>query len=334
MKRLAVYTAVFMAVIALSGLGASQSLNTAQNDLGDDVQAYSFAMTGLPSPAYEGEVDAEKEIEVEPDDIESFNISQEKAVETALEELGSEEWNLTSAEKDEGLYSLEFTAGESEAEVEVDGSTGNVVSLEGEVEYEPRDEATVQLKGFIRFEDVGKEVEVESESEDGKVDFTVTIKSENSSNQMRSIREVEEVDPGDQTASLEVVRDGDVVYSDEKQFNIPETEEDSEEEQEQERLQNMTREQLIEEVQELRTEVEQLKERVSDREQEREGPPEDIGNKPEPEPEPEDEAENETGEEDSSESDEENETGQGPQEAPGADNRPGFVNNLLGGLFG
>jgi hypothetical protein len=91
----------------------------------------------------------------------------------------------------------------------------------------------------------------------------------------------------------------------------------------------MTREELIEEVKDLREQVLDLSEsmnRPDEDSNQRQGPPEDVPAQP-----GEDEEENE------SESNESEERGQGPPtDTPGqgSDNRPGFVNNLLNGIFG
>jgi hypothetical protein len=327
------------------------------NGLGDDVRAYKFNMKGLPAPAADQastapgeEVDAEKEIDREPDNDESFNITEEKALEIAREALGSSEWNLTSSQQtDDGLYEFEFTVGESEAEVVVDGSSGKIVELEGEIEYEPeeteRDSATVSLNGFVLFESSGNEIETESEVENGTVDFTVTIESEDESEEAENssenetedlqpdrvrVSETEDVEPGRYTATLEVNQDGETLLTREEDIKIPETgnEDDEDERQDPE---EMSRDELVEEVKSLRERVQELEERlgIENRPSEEEGDSEPVNETTSGD---DAESESETGETGTSD---ETPEGQGPQGASGENsNRPGFVDRMLGGLLG
>lgn len=358
MKTNMQYIAVIMsAFLMLTGTALAQnttnstnsnlpSNNTSENSsqLGDGVISYNFNIQGLPAEASNSddqEVDAEREFEADPDENENFTISEDEAERSALEALGSEEWNLDSSEKSDGLYVFEYQRGESEAEVEIDGSTGEVTSLEGEVEYEPeesRDDPVIRLSGFIEFNTGGYEVDIESEEENSNADFTVRIEEpEESATQAvtrTSVEEDLEAESGRHTVNLEVVRDGETVLQRTKEVTVPESQEDSESSEEDNQRfeqdpENMTREELIEEVKDLREQVLDLSEsmnRPDEDSNQRQGPPEDVPGQP-----GEDEEENE------SESNESEERGQGPPtDTPGqgSDNRPGFVNNLLNGIFG
>lgn len=354
-QHLAVILSVFVlmtgAVVAQNSSDNETEVNSTPEDqesvqskLGDGVRSYNFVTKGLPAQASEeaeevGEVDAEREFEKEPDSDTNFSISESEAQNIALKELGSQEWNLTESENSsDGVYEFSFEAGESEAEVNVDGSSGEVTKLEGEIEYEPeesekRDSAVISLTGFIEFNNGGYELEVESEEEDDTVSYTVTIKdSEGPATQAitrKEISEQVEAEAGTYNVNLNVVRDGETVMEQTRKVEVPDAGSSSEEE-DSERFEqnpeNMTRDELIEEVRDLRERIRELTASESDEEDsERQGPPEEVPANP--------------GQEDegSNESEAENESRQGPpSETPGqgSSNRPGFVNNLLRGLFG
>lgn len=363
-------TVILSAVLLMSGVALAQNssdntteANSTLNDtedieskLGSGVISYNFVTKGLPAQAAEeaeetGEVEAERDFEIEPDSDTNFSISESEAQDIAVKELGSNEWDLTSSDRSsDGVYEFEFSAGESEAEVDVDGSTGKVTRLEGEVEYEPeesekRDSAVVSLTGFIQFEDSGYELEVESEEEDSTVTYTVTIEESEedvSSQQItkRSISEQVDVEEGTYDVDLVVVRDGERVIQQNRKVEVPGTggveEEDSQYE---ESPENMTREELVEEVKDLRERIVELTGDKSDSEdkQGEQGPPEDIPANPgQGEDNEESEEANETEESNETEENETEDSSQGPpSEAPGnSDRRPGFVNNILSGLFG
>ena len=392
-------------LLLTSGVAAQeQALNQTQdNVLGDDVIASNFVMRGLPGSSQE-EVEADRSFEQEEDGDESFNLTEDEAVEIAREELGSSEWNLEDSERSEGLYEFEFVRGESEAEVSVDGSSGRIVEFEAEVEWEPEnEEPSAVLSGFIQFSREGYEVDtdIEVDEENSEASFEVEIEQDEVGAEVinrEEIREFEDAAPGSYTGRLEVVRDDEVVHREEQEFRVPgptenesdeeESEDDDSEESEEseESLENMSREELIEEVRSLREQVQSLQNRIDS------GRPESPGNRPDgidnPEDESEDddseeseeseESENETEDEeneteetesedetetdsdDSEESeeseneteDEENETEETESEnetetdsddseesgpptgAPGnSDQRPGFVNRMLSGIF-
>lgn len=350
-QHLAVILSAFVlmtgAVVAQNSSGNETDINSTLNDtediqnkLGEGIRSYNFVTKGLPSQASEeaeetGSIDAKKEFEREPDSNTNFSLSESEAEEKALEELGSSEWELVESDKSsDGEYEFTFKAGESEAEVSVDGSSGEVTKLEGEIEYEPeekekRDSPVISLTGFIEFNNGGYELEVESEDEENTVTYTVTIKeSEGPATQVitrKDISEQVEAEPGTYNVNLNVVRDGETVMTQTREIEVPETGEDSEDsdsERFEQNPENMTRDELIEEVRDLRERIRELTASESD---ERQGPPEEVPANPGQE------------DEDSNESESENESQQGsPSETPGqgSDNRPGFVNNLLRGLFG
>ena len=174
------------ALLLLSSAALAQDLSTdddvpeePETDLGEGVLAYNFVMRGLPASSGE-EVDVERSFEVEADENENFSISQEEAVQAALDELGSSEWELDEAEQSEGLYELTFVRGDSEAEVVVDGSTGTIVEFEAEVEYEPREEASAVLSGFVQFSSDRFELDtdIDVNEEENTAQFEVEIEEE------------------------------------------------------------------------------------------------------------------------------------------------------------
>lgn len=311
----------------------NSTLNNTDNissELGDGVRAYNFVIKGLPAQASEeaeeiGKVDAEKEFETEPDSNRNFSISESKAEEIAIEELGSNEWNLTDLEKSsEGVYEFSFKAGESEAEVNVDGSSGNVTRLEGEIEYEPKDSEkrespVISLTGFVEFNTGGYEVDVESETEENTVNLTVKIEDpEGSATQAISrvpVKETLETEGGDYTVNLNVVRGSETVLQTTEKVTIPESSEEKEDSRFKQDPENMTREELVEEVKDLRERIIALtKDPVSQPDgaddNQKQNPPKDVPAQPEDE-------------------DKDSETpGQGNS------NRPGFVNRILEGIFG
>lgn len=349
MKRTAYLTVFISLFLLMAGAVSAQTSQDfevsgesqdAESQLGEAVQSYNFVIRGLPAeadiegPSNSGEVDAEREFENEPDENTNFSLSEEKALEAARESLGSDEWDLEDSSRDDedGVYEFEFTAGESEAETEVDGSSGEVISLEGEVEYEPeeqerREDSTLSLSGFVVFDSDNYEVEVESEDREDSVDFTVVIEGENESDSEGETRapveETEEVGPGTYNVNLEVVRDGETVLQRSDEVTVPEseTEEAEESDEVREDPEDMTREQLIEEVKSLREQIRELQEDTQSNGEQ--GPPSDVPAEPSEDEETEEE-----------ESDESEDSGR-PTEAPGegSSNRPGFVNDLLNGLF-
>lgn len=342
------------ALLLLSSVAVAQSSdnpdNSQESDLGEGVLAYNFVMRGLPASNGE-EVDVERSFELEADENENFSISQEEAVQNALDELGSSEWDLDEAERSEGLYELTFVRGESEAEVYVDGSTGRIVEFEAEVEYEPLDEASAVLSGFVQFSNdrFRLDTDIEVNEEDNEARFEVEIEEDDEAGSdvvtRRSIREFEDAEPGQYTGVLEVVRDDEVVHTERQEFRVPgPVENDSETEEsedESEALEEMSRDELIEEIRDLREQVQSLREQVSDRGPEERPAPETPGeDEEESEDEETEESEDEESEDvDDSESEEsdsnESESQGRPEEAPGnSENRPGFVNRMLSGLFG
>lgn len=212
----------------------------------------------------------------------------------------------------------------------------NSADQEDDSEAERTEEPVVRLSGFVEFNTGGYEVDVETEEENNTVDFTVTIEEpEESATQAITRAPVEEnfeAEPGNYTANLEVVRNDETVLERTEEVNVPESNEEAEEDSErfEQDPENMTREELIEEVRDLRERVSELTEDAEESGEEREGPPEDIPANPGQEDE--DEESNE-----SEESESENESQEGPpSDTPGQgnSNRPGFVNNLLRGIFG
>lgn len=323
----------------------SDNSSEAESQLGDGVRAYNFVIRGLPAqaavegPDNSGEVDAEKEFERrEADANTNFSVSQEEAIKMAKKELGSTEWNLESTDRDEedGLYEFSFIRGESEAEVVVDASSGEVIALEGEVEYEPeerREEPVVSLSGFIVFNSGGYEVDVESEEENNNVDFTVNISEpEGMTTQAITrvpVKETEDVEPGTSNVNLQVVRNGETVLERNRELEIPDTR--SEEDKEDHKTEfeqdpaNMSRQELVKEVKELRERVRELEAELGDEAGEAPESPGPPGER--------DDEETEDGETENESGDDSEGT---PSEAPGqgSNRRPGFVNNLLSGLFG
>ena len=327
-----------------------------ESELGEGVLAYNFVMRGLPASNGD-EVDVERSFEVEADENESFSVSQEEAVQTALDELGSSEWELDEAERSEGLYELTFVRGESEAEVSVDGSTGTIVEFEAEVEYEPLEESSAVLSGFVEFSNDRFELDtaIDVNEEDNTAQFEVEIEEDGDLGSdvvtRRSIREFEDAEPGEYTGVLEVIRDDEVVHTERQDFRVPgpvendsesedgesedsnETEEESEDEEQPQGLEEMSRQQLVDEIRDLREEVERLRNQASDRGPETPPTPGDDSEENESD---EDESENEDTEDSESEESEDSNESQGPPSGtPGnSENRPGFVNRMLSGLFG
>lgn len=324
---------------AAQGLDEGPGLSPESSDLGEGVIAYNFVMQGLPGEAVEssnaGEVDFERSFETEEDENESYSITEEEALETAREELNSSEWQLEESDRSEGLYEFSFVREGSEAEVVVDGSSGEIIEFEAEVEWEPgNSEPSIVLSGFIQFSRLGYEVDsdVGVDEEANRVNFEVAIESDDEvgADQVnrKTVRESEEVEPGSYTAILEVVRDDEVVHTEEQEIRVPGAPEEEDD------LENMSRDELIEEIRDLREEIERLREQISDDSEDDsgldQGPgiPEDTDSDGE-------EEENETEEDEETESSE-NSSEQGtPENTPGnSENRPGFVNRLLSGLLG
>jgi len=306
------YTSLILvtALLLLSSAVIAQSSgnpgNSMEADLDDGVLAYNFVMQGLPA-SNEEEVDVERSFENEADENESFSISEQEAVQTALEELGSRKWDLGDAEQSEGLYELTFARGESEAEVSVDGSTGRIVEFEAEVEYEPQEESSAVLSGFVRFANsrYNADTDIEVDEESNEAFFEVEIEEEGDVGadviNRQDIREVEDAEPGEYTGTLEVTRDGEVVHTEKQDFRVPGpvSEEDSEEdedteseeteetedegvevedeeasdteetEESSEGLEGMSRDELVGEVRSLRAEVSRLESELEDSRDER-----------------------------------------------------------------
>lgn len=319
------------------GLVAAQAEERPSSNMGEDVLSHNFVMQGLPGDtsieesSNAEEIEFERSFEREASENEGFEINQEQALENALEELGSSEWQLVESERSSGLYEFSFERDESEAEVSVDGFTGEVVELDAEIEWEPGNrEPSVSLTGFIQFSRLGYEVDSDTDvNEDERtVTFELEIEqdevSESESLNRQPVREVEDVEPGRYNAVVEVVRDDEVVYTENDQIVVPgdsETEEE-EESREQESLEEASREELIEEIKSLREQVRDLQNRID-------------SNRPETDVEQDrDEATEEVEEvEDVEEATEGSESEE--VETPGrSDSRPGFVNNLLSGIFG
>ncbi len=209
-------------------------------------------------------------------------------------------------------------------------------------EVERAEEPVVRLSGFVEFETGGYEVEVESEEENRTVDLTVAIEEpEEAATQQVTRLPVEEnveVEDGSHTVDLEVVRGNETVLERTKEVKVSSTEED--ESQYEKSPENMTREELVEEVRDLREKLAELTgddESDSEDKQGEQGPPEDIPANPgQGEDEEDSEEANETEESDETAGNETEDSSEGPpSEAPGnSERRPGFVNNLLSGLFG
>jgi hypothetical protein len=247
------------------------------------------------------------------------------------DEFSSNNTSEDASQLGEGVRAYNFNIQGLPAQAALEGPV-NSADQEDDSEAERTDEPVVRLSGFVEFNTGGYEVDVETEEENNTVDFTVTIEEpEESATQAITRAPVEEnfeAEPGNYTANLEVVRNDETVLERTEEVTVPESNEESERfEQDPE---NMTREELIEEVRDLRERVSELTEDAEESGEEREGPPEDIPANPGQEDE--DEESNE-----SEESESENESQEGPpSETPGQgnSNRPGFVNNLLRGIFG
>ncbi len=217
-------------------------------------------------------------------------------------------------------------------------------------EVERAEEPVVRVSGFVEFETGGYEVEVESEEENRTVDLTVMIEEPEEADTQQVTRvpveENIEVEEGSYTVNLDVVRGSQTVLERTKEVKVASSEEENSEKDKD--LENMTREELIDEVKQLREKLEELRGDESDSEdnEQRQGPPEDLPANPEQgddEDDREETNETDTGNEETNETETEepegNETEDSsegpPSEAPGnSDNRPGFVNNILSGIFG
>lgn len=354
-------------LLLTSGVVAQQAdteiqQETSTGELGENIIASNFVMRGVPGSNQE-EVEADRSFETEADSDESYNLTEDEALERAREELGSSEWDLEDSEQSEGLYEFEFARGESEAEVSVDGSSGRIVEFEAEVEWEPEnDEPSAVLTGFIQFSREGYEVDTDTnvDEENREALFEVEIEQQDEIGgeviNQRKIREFEDAEPGEYTGTVEVIRDDEVVFSDQQEFRVPgpeenesegpeneeseeseedeseenETEEETEDESE-ESLEEMSREELIEEVRSLREQIETLRE-GSDSENSQN--PETPRGPPEDSPEDEESEQDEENETEESEDEEQSDENQRPTEAPGnSDQRPSFVNRMLSGIF-
>lgn len=338
--RLVLIAALLLISSAAVAQTSDTSGETPETELGEGVLAHNFVMRGLPASNGE-EVDVERSFEVETDEDESFSISQEEAIETALNELGSSEWDLDEAERSEGLYELEFVRGESEAEVYVDGSTGRIVEFEAEIEYEPLDESSAVLSGFIQFSsdrfEVDTDIDVNEDSNEAYVEIEIEESSDAGSDVVtrRSIREFEDAEPGEYTGILEVIRDDEVVHSERQRFQVPgpvegEETESGDSEEDSEGLEEMSREELVNEVRDLRAQVERLRQQVSegvDR------PQPDTPAEPDEDVADRDSTEENEQEADESVDSEETEEADVDQTPGNSENRPGFVNRMLSGLF-
>lgn len=330
----------------LSNDGYSPSQQS-ESDLGEGVIAYNFIMRGLPASDGE-EVKLERTFEAEESSNQSFLISQEEAIGIAIDELGSSEWELDEAEQDDGLHELEFTRGDSEAELEIDGSTGTITEFEAEVEYEPQDEASAVLSGFIQFSNDRYEVDtdIEVNEETNEAYFEAEIEEENDAGatvvSRESIEEFEDAEPGKYTGTLEVIRNNQVVHTEKQEFNVPGPRSNTSEESEEthEELEEMSRDDLIEEVRALRAQVESLKDQLSQTQSEEtsSNPEQDQANETDEET---NEDTEELGEEqdsedleDSTEQSDDEDDIQEPETPGQSDNRPGFVDRMLSGLIG
>lgn len=218
-------------ILLVSGAAAqsfdSEARQNPQSELGENVISHNFVMRGLPASNSE-EVEVDRSFENEPDSNESFNLSEDEALEIALEELGGDEWKLEEVEADDGVYEFELIRDESEAEVSVDGSSGRIVEFEAEVEWEPENEgSSAVLSGFIQFSREGYEVDtdIDVDEENREASFEVEIEQEDevgaSVVTREEIREFEDATPGSYTGTLEVIRDDEVVHTEEQEFRVP-----------------------------------------------------------------------------------------------------------------
>jgi hypothetical protein len=117
------------------------------------------------APENEREIQ-EKENEYGADDSKALGVSMSEARDTATDALSNNGWRLEEADTHEvdGYYKFEFISGESEAEVRVDGSTGDISRFEEEIE-----EVDVEME---REPDAGNEKEAENEgAENEKVEL-------------------------------------------------------------------------------------------------------------------------------------------------------------------
>lgn len=362
--QLALITAL---LLLTSGVAAQEQASNQTQDsvLGEDVIGSNFVMRGLPGSSQE-EVEADRSFEREADSDESYNLTEDDAVEVARDELGSSEWNLEDSERSEGLYELSFVRGESEAEVSVDGSSGRIVEFEAEIEWEPEnEEPSAVLSGFIQFSREGYEVDTDIgvDEENSEASFEVEIEQDDEVGAERitreEIREFEDAAPGSYTGRLEVVRDDEVIHTEEQEFTVPgpaenesedeeseETEEDESEEEsgqdeseqnesEDQSLEEMSKEELIQEIRDLREQVQSLRDEASNSQQDQSDQAEPDSETEEPENETESEEEQESGEDESEEDSENESESSGPEGTPGnSEDRPSFVNRMLSGLFG
>lgn len=361
--QLALITAL---LLLTSGVAAQEQASNQTQDsvLGEDVIASNFVMLGLPGSSQE-EVEADRSFEREADSDESYNLTEDDAVEVARDELGSSEWNLGDSERSEGLYEFSFVRGESEAEVSVDGSSGRIVEFEAEIEWEPEnEEPSAVLSGFIQFSREGYEVDtdIDVDEENSEASFEVVIEEDDLGAEVTAreeIREFEDAAPGSYTGRLEVVRDDEVIHTEEQEFTVPgpaenesedeeseETEEDESEEEsgqdeseqnesEDQSLEEMSKEELIQEIRDLREQVQSLRDEASNSPQDQSDQAEPDSETEEPENETESEEEQESGEDESEEDSENESESSGPEGTPGnSEDRPSFVNRMLSGLFG
>lgn len=365
---------IFAALMFLSGAAVATNHTNdtedvapppADSSLGDGVISSNFVLLGVAGPAadaiekpsQEQESEGEVKIDKERDDNDNITINKSDAEQTARNVLSTPEqgeWMLedSETEEDDGYFKFEFVLEgvnntEGEAEVRVDGSTGEVFRHEEEIEREIEEEGeearealeggAVSLKGHIAFRNGGYEVETEEEQEADSVTFTVRIESpeEDSMNTMavdrKEIAESVEVESGTYDAAVKVVRDGEKIHSQSKQVTVRgtgEAEEESEEQQRQE-LMKKSKEELVKMILDLREEVEEGHEHSGEeRDQEREE--RERRDLEEPEDETEESETEVEAEANGTEAEAEVE-----REGPGSNsNRPGFVGRMLGSVFG
>lgn len=94
----------------------------------------------------ESDGERSRQFERPRDDDDSYTVNQSAALAIAEEQLsgGAEAWTLRGVSTDDGAYEFEFRylgAGEGDAEVSVDGSSGTVFSLEESIEAPEEDDA-------------------------------------------------------------------------------------------------------------------------------------------------------------------------------------------------
>ena len=130
------------------------------------------------------------------DNTTEITVSEQEAERTAREALSDNNWTLEESDVDEeeGYYEFEFVVSgeEAEAEVRVDGSSGEVFRLEEELEKESRNQRAVQARIEAKEEQIERYRERISQLEE----------------EIEQLREEGTAEDSESEAEVELERDG------------------------------------------------------------------------------------------------------------------------------